>query len=288
MSTSADEPEGRVNTYFIDPESGAEMARLIEQDQIVTRSMGGLFSERKDMVGIGRILDLACGPGGWALNVATAYPNIQVVGIDISKIMIEYARAQAHVRRLQNIHFQIKDILQPLDFPDASFDLINARFIVFIPRVYWPILLQECRRLLRPGGTIRLTDAEVPITTSPSFQQFTAKATHAFKEAGHSFSPDGALTGIIPVLGKLLRDAGYKHVQTKADAIEWSYGTENYQTFYHDHMVGIKLSQPFLIRKNVATQEELDLLYEQILQEMQSKDFCAVLMLLRAWGEKPA
>ena len=262
MSRSADEPGERENTYFIDPESGAEMARLIGQDQMVTRSMGGLFSERKDMVGIKRGLDLACGPGWW--------------------------QAQAHVRRLQNIRFQVKDVLQPLDFPDASFDLINARFIVFVPRVYWPTLLQECRRLLRPGGTIRLIEAEVPITTSPAFQQYAARATWAFKEAGHSFSPDGALWGITPVLAKLLRDAGYEHVQTKADALEWSYGTESHQPFYNDYMVGMKLSHPFLIRKGVATQEELDCLYEGALEEMNAKDFCAIFIILRAWGEKPA
>lgn len=287
MSRSAGEPGERENTYFIDPESGAEMARLIGQDQMVTRSMGGLFSERKDMAGIKRVLDLACGPGWWALNVATTYPDIQVVGIDISKLMVEYAQAQAHVRRLQNIRFQTKDVLQPLDFPDASFDLINARFIVFVPRIYWPTLLQECRRLLRPGGTIRLIEAEVPITTSLAFQQYAARATWAFKEAGHGFSPDGALWGITPVLAKLLRDAGYEHVQMKADTLEWSYGTEGHQPFYNDHMVGMKLSHPFLIRKGAATQEELDRLYKEALEEMNAKDFCAIFVILRAWGEKP-
>ncbi len=284
---SAGDSSEQGNIYFMDPESGSEMARLIEQDRVVTRCMGGLFSERKDMVGIERVLDLACGPGGWALNVATTYPDVQVVGVDISRTMIEYARAQAHVRRLQNIRFQIKDILQPLDFPDASFDLINARFIVFIPRMQWPAVLRECYRLLRPGGTIRLVDGEVSITTSPTFQLISMKGTQAFKATGQSFSPDGALMGITPVLAKLLRDAGYTHVQTKADAIEWSYGTENYLSFYHDHMVAFKLGQPFLVRKNVATQEELDVLYERLLREMQDEDFCALLTLLRAWGEKP-
>ena len=288
MSMSADESGERENTYFIDPESGAEMARLLEQDRMVTRSMGGLFSERKDMRGIKRILDIACGPGGWALNVAATYPDIQVVGIDISKLMIEYARAQAYVRRLQNIRFEVQDVLQPLNFSDGSFDLINARFIVFVPRVSWSSLLQECRRLLRPGGTIRLTEAEVPITTSLAFQRFAAKATWAFKEADCSFSPDGALYGISPVLAKLLRDAGYENVQISADALEWSYGTENHRSFYHDHMVGMKLSHPFLIRKGAATPEELNLLYEQALQEMNAPDFCAMFIILRAWGEKPA
>ncbi len=288
MSTSAGEPGEPKNTYFIDSESGAEMARLIEQDQMITKGMGGLFSERKDMTGIRRILDLACGPGGWALNVATAYSDIQVVGIDISKLMIEYAQAQAHVRRLQNIRFEVKNILQPLDFPDASFDLINARFILFIPRAHWPVLLRECFRLLRPGGTIRLVDAEMSMTTSLAFQQLATTWTQVLKADGQGFSTDGASIGMTPVLGKMLRDAGYKHVQTKADAIEWSYGTENYQAFYHDYMLVWKLGQPLLIRRNAATQEELDHLYNQMLQEMQAEDFCALLVLLRAWGEKPA
>ena len=93
------------NVYFIDPESGSEMARLITQDRLITKGMGGLFAERADLVGINRILDLACGPGGWTLNVALAYPDIQVVGVDISQAMIEYAQAQAQVRRLQNVQF---------------------------------------------------------------------------------------------------------------------------------------------------------------------------------------
>ncbi len=31
------------------------------------------------------VLDLACGPGGWAIDVARAYPNIDVMGVDISQ-----------------------------------------------------------------------------------------------------------------------------------------------------------------------------------------------------------
>ncbi|GAC1368145.1 MAG: hypothetical protein NVSMB44_34360 [Ktedonobacteraceae bacterium] len=276
------------NIYFMDSESGSEMARLIGQDQIVTQAMGGLFAERIDKASIHRVLDMACGPGGWALNVATTYPSMQVVGVDISQTMIEYARAQAHVRRLQNIRFQIKDILQPLDFPPASFDFINARFLVFIPPVHWPLLLQECRRLLRPGGTLCLADAEISVTTSQAFQSFTAMGTRALKDAERSFSPDGALLGITPVLGKLLREAGYKGVQMKAHALEWSYGTEAHKAVYHDYMVAFKLGQPFLARMHAATQEELDRFYEHMLRELQAEDFCALMVLVQAWGEKPA
>ncbi len=61
------------NTYVIDAESGAEMARLIDQDRIATRAMGGLFSERDDLSTIFDVLDIGCGPGGWVLDVAHHY-----------------------------------------------------------------------------------------------------------------------------------------------------------------------------------------------------------------------
>ena len=67
MSASNNLPD-RENTYFIDPESGGEMARLLDQDWLVTKGMGGLFSDltTSEVSRIQRILDIACGPGGWA------------------------------------------------------------------------------------------------------------------------------------------------------------------------------------------------------------------------------
>jgi hypothetical protein len=59
------------NVYFNDPESGVEMARLIDQDHVINQGMGGLISERSnDFSGIRRILAIGCGPGGWALEIA--------------------------------------------------------------------------------------------------------------------------------------------------------------------------------------------------------------------------
>ncbi len=52
--------------------------------------------------------------------------------------------------------------LKPLAFEDASFDLINMRFIAaFMHQEMWPKLFLECRRLLRPGGMLRITVRKV-------------------------------------------------------------------------------------------------------------------------------
>ncbi|MGZ3621747.1 MAG: methyltransferase domain-containing protein, partial [Ktedonobacteraceae bacterium] len=91
MATLDNQP-AKSNVYISDPESGAEMARLIDQDRLVTKGMGGLFPERSnDFSGMHRVLDGACGPGGWALEIAFKYPEIEVVGFDVSQAMIDYA-----------------------------------------------------------------------------------------------------------------------------------------------------------------------------------------------------
>src|SRR5947209_19439258 len=89
------EPSASNNVYFNDPESGAEMARLIDQDRLVTRGMGGPLTGLPELSSIHRILDVACGPGGWAQEVGFAYPEIEVVGIEISQAMIGDAGARA-------------------------------------------------------------------------------------------------------------------------------------------------------------------------------------------------
>src|SRR5437588_12479277 len=93
-------------TYLLDSESAAEMARLLSQDLIITKAMEDLFPEHIDMSSLHDVLDVACGPGGWALEVAYEYPDINVVGIDASRPMIQYATMRAETQRLSNASFR--------------------------------------------------------------------------------------------------------------------------------------------------------------------------------------
>ncbi|HLH62604.1 MAG TPA: class I SAM-dependent methyltransferase [Ktedonobacteraceae bacterium] len=286
MATPDNSSEGG-NVYFNDPESGAEMARLLAQDRLVTRGMGGLFSERSDLSGIHRILDAACGPGGWALEVAFAYPDIEVVGFDVSRAMIDYARAQARVQGLNNASFHVMDIQKPLDFADESFDLVNSRFINFLPTTAWPRVMQEFGRITRPGGTIRLTESEWwYFTNSPALEELNSMVIRALKLQGASFTESGRFTGVLPMLGKFLLDAGCSSVNYRAHVIDYSYGTEAYDGFRRDAAVVFKLFQGFIVRMGVATQETLDQLYDRMQFEMLKEDFRGLMLPITAWGEK--
>ena len=275
------------NTYVIDNKSGAEMARLLDQDRLMTQGMGGLFPEREDLSGISRILDIACGPGGWAQEVAFAHPEIDVVGIDSSVAMIEHARTQAKMQRLENVRFEVMDAKKPLAFSDGSFDLINARLIVgFMSPAGWPELMRECLRLLRPGGVLRLTETEWPWVTSGALDRLLLLFARALYESGQSFSPTGAYLGITPVLRRILRDAGFTHIQGKAHCIDISSGTPAHQSYFNDVRSVFPLLQPFLQKWVGTTKEEMQSLHQEALTELLAEDFCGLWFIYTIWGEK--
>lgn len=289
MSASQEPSPGQQeNTYPIDAESAAEMARLMRQDQLITQSMGGIFPENIDLNGVQRVLDLACGPGGWALEVAYTYTDMEVVGVDISERMIAYASTQAEVQQRANASFRVMNILQPLDFPVGSFDLVNARFVSsFMLRKNWPRFFKECMRVLRPGGIVRLTEVELGLTNKPHLEQAYNMISQALNHTGVNFSPNSHYYGILHVLPYLFRQAGLSVLGNMAHFIEYSSHTPTHEGFYHDLSIAFSLLEPLMPKLQLATQQEWRDLYTQGLAEMHDEDFCAAWIVLTIWGQKP-
>lgn len=277
------------NTYFLDSESPAEMARLTHLDRITTQAMGGPLVGVPMPIKLRNILDLGCGPGGWVLDVAFDLPAAEVEGVDVSRIMVDYANARARTQQLPNASFGVMSVAQPLDFPDNAFDLVNARFLVgVLPGTKWPDFISECTRILRPGGTIRLTEmVDAGVTNSPAFERTQSLLHQAFWRSGYSFSTDGRTMGITHVMSPLLRTAGYQNVRRLAHTLEFSTNTDGWMDFYRNNEIAYKLVQPFYIKAGVATQEELDQLYQQMLTEMQAKDFYGLWHFVTFLGTKP-
>jgi ubiquinone/menaquinone biosynthesis C-methylase UbiE len=194
MSAAQEYPDAqnKSGAYVLEPGGAAEMARLMRQDSLLTQGMGGIFPEKPDLTSVQSVLDLACGPGGWALETAYTYADIEVVGVDINEGMIAYANAQVEVQQRSNVRFQVMDILKPLAFQDASFDLVNARYIVgFMRTEQWPVLMKECLRILRPGGILRFTEFEWGGANKPALKKACAMLSLAMSRAGYTFSSGG-------------------------------------------------------------------------------------------------
>lgn len=275
---------------ILSAENPTEMARLLEQDKIITEGMGGLFPERSDaeMDTLFDVLDLASGPGAWAQDVAQSYPEIELIAVDISPTTVEYANASARLRGLTNVQFRVMDINKPLAFPDDSFDLVNGRgLFTSVPRDGWPDLLAECRRVLRPGGVMRLTESGGELCNSEALERLCTIALQAMLRSGRSFSPTGVNTGILQMFGPFLRRAGFQDIKFKAHVYDHSFGTPGHRGIYENFRILFKLVQPFWIAQGVTTQEEIDPLYEQAMNDMQSEDFCGLSLGLTVWGIKP-
>ncbi|HLH60760.1 MAG TPA: methyltransferase domain-containing protein [Ktedonobacteraceae bacterium] len=276
----------REDTYVMDPESMTEMARLINQHVLITEHMGGLFPPEVDPTALTSVLDLACGPGGWVLDVARAYPEIEVVGVDISQTMITYAKARAKSQGLKNAKFQVMNILKPFTFPDQSFDMVNVRFLVgVLSPGDWPHLIEECKRVLRPGGILRLTDVDdLGITNSAALEQITALGAKAARMAKRAFFSEGRYVGTMIMLARFLRDAGFQDIHQQAHMIDWSAGTDAFPLQYDNARMALQLGSTFLTKMGVVTQEQFDDLYYQAEIDMNSSDFVAVMLYLTAWG----
>lgn len=285
---SSTPPDG--NTYVFDPESPTEMARLMAQDRITTRAMGGSFSglTQEEIAGFRTVLDLACGPGGWVLDTAFAYPNLEIAGVDISTTMVRYANASARSQGLSNASFGVMDITRPLDMESESFDLVNIRFIGgALRRDSWAPLIAECTRLLRPKGILRLTEAiDWGNGTTPAFERMGALLNQALWQTGHGFSPDGRTVGLTAMLPRLLRAGGYQSVRTQAYALEQSAQVAIWSDSYRNYEIAYIQLRPLFIKTGLISEEDFDQLYQQLLIELNSDDFCAMWHFMSCIGTK--
>ena len=97
-----------------------------------------------------RVLELACGPGGYGLHVASA--AAEVVLTDVVPAMVDIAAKRAADTGVLNARFAVRD-LEAIDEPDAAYDVVVCRDGLMFAAD--PVAaLRECARVLRAGGRL--------------------------------------------------------------------------------------------------------------------------------------
>lgn len=101
-----------------------------------------------------KVLDLACGSG----FVSCAFAKIahHVTGIDVTPAMIERARLLQQEKQLNNLFWQIGNVL-PLLYEDATFSLVITRYSFHHFIDPQAVLAQMCR-VCMPGGKVAVVD----------------------------------------------------------------------------------------------------------------------------------
>ncbi len=105
------------------------------------------------------VLDVGCGVGSIALDLAPAVAPGRVVGIDADSEQIGRATRSAAERAIENVEFFTSSVYE-LPFADASFDVVYANAVLMYVRDQVRALA-EMRRVLRPGGLAAVVDDDL-------------------------------------------------------------------------------------------------------------------------------
>jgi phosphatidylethanolamine/phosphatidyl-N-methylethanolamine N-methyltransferase len=137
-----------------------------------------------------RVLEVGVGTG---LSLPLYPRSVSITGIDVSREMLERARARVARARLKNVEALLEMDAEAMGFPDASFDKVVAMYVVsVVPRP--AKLLDELHRVCRPDGEIFIVNhfhSENPIVGA--FERALAGFSSQI-----GFNPDLDLRELIP------------------------------------------------------------------------------------------
>lgn len=117
-----------------------------------------------------RILDIGCGPGLSSWLIAQRFPELQVLGVDLSEKFIDYAK---HNHQRPNLTFQVMNATK-LDLADASFDVIASNDVIeHIPDV--ESHLSQCDRVLAQNGLVLIMSPNILNPVMPLYFAMTGQ-----------------------------------------------------------------------------------------------------------------
>lgn len=246
----------RVETYGED--LGQTSWATTEESQEIPRTLA--------LTADSRVLEIGCGSGRYALQVAQAV-GCRIVGLDTNGPGIGTARQLANDQgRSGQVQFDVADASRELAFEDASFDAAfsNDVFCHIPGRLS---LLRELHRVLKRGGRLLFSDAlviggmvsheEIAIRSSIGYYFFTPPGENErlIKEAGLRLLGAMDTSAEAAVIAKRWHQAR----ENRKDAVVTVEGESNYEGLQRFlSTVHTLTSERRLLRKAYVAQKPLD------------------------------
>ncbi|KAI8979861.1 S-adenosyl-L-methionine-dependent methyltransferase [Mycotypha africana] len=105
------------------------------------------------------IIDWRCGMGIWDVEMATLFPDAEVIGIDFKEATP--AHLQANVPNLTFVSADLTDKhagLDTIDSDSVDFLMMRDTWLTNSPSSKWDNLLAEVFRVLKPGGCVEIEE----------------------------------------------------------------------------------------------------------------------------------
>jgi len=194
-----------------------------------------------------RVLEVGSGLGLLANEVAVSAADVDVDGVEVSAAQLAAARPAPRVTFTQGD-------AHALDFPDASFDLVYARYL--LEHVAEPErVLREMRRVARPGGRVAVCENDISLLRfdppCPAFE----RAWDTFITFQTSLGGDGLIGRR---LFRLFRQAGFSDIELSVQPeIHW-HRSPGYGAWLHNIIGNLESARRGLLEARLITERDLD------------------------------
>ncbi|KAL2128755.1 hypothetical protein VTI74DRAFT_8690 [Chaetomium olivicolor] len=267
---------------YVLPNDEAEQERLDLQHHIWRLLLqGALYTaplniprpgERTELGGADfRILDLGCGTGIWAIDMADEYPRASVFGVDLSPIQPEWVPS--------NCRFHVDDYEDEWTYRDDEvFDYIHGRALSGTV-ADWAKFYRQVRQNLKPGGWCEMQEYDAWIfSDDDSFERasWTKEWVTKLDEASKMF---GKQINVAKKHKQWMIDAGFEDVQEKVIRIPigpWAKDPhlKELGRFEQLHMqMSVASHTPALFTRVWSySEQQVQLFIEGVKREFRSKD----------------
>lgn len=242
------------NAPYVLPKDDKEVQRLDFQHYMLRYLLHGNYAAPLHTPT--SILDVGCGTGRWAMEMATIFPHANVVGIDLVPPPMEQLNTPSGGAdtRPDNFAFVQGNVLEGLPFGDASFDFTHMRLLVFaLPMNRWQDVANELVRVTRPGGWVEWLEGGIATQLpGPAGERLNQFANEAARRRG--IDPSYVFR-----VGEFLQGAGLVNLQRRdiilpAGARAGRVG----QMSVTDYLAVISGMKGPLVAMGVTTSEEFD------------------------------
>jgi SAM-dependent methyltransferase len=203
------------------PEDEIEQARLDLQHEMMRRTFNGRLYLSPITGDLHNILDLGTGTGIWAIEMADANPQAQVLGMDLSPIQPWLVPP--------NVRFEVDDFNSQWTYTQP-FDFIHARALVGSSQDFLRLIRQAYDHL-RPGGYLEMTDVQMPIMSDDGTLEGTDLETWSNRQV-EACAIMGVDTTAPSKYRQMMMDAGFEDVQEQR--FKWPIGTWPRDSFFKE------------------------------------------------------
>ncbi|HEU5376310.1 MAG TPA: class I SAM-dependent methyltransferase [Ktedonobacteraceae bacterium] len=260
------------NSDYLLPKDKDEEYRLNFQHHALYQAIGSHYVA-PIAESIRLILDSGTGTGIWPIEMASVFPQAQVIGVDIDPALFKQDVPD-------NCYLRTGNILTGLPFPDALFGYTHQRLLTAaITAENWTRAVRELIRVTRSGGWVELVELDHQMQNAGPAGQ---RLQELMASVGKSLGFDGE---VIRHLGDLLKQEGLQSVEVQPILLpvgEW--GGRPGSMMRRDFLSVIETLKPLYCQRGDMASSEFDQLVTIMAEEWETYRACCTFFV--AYGKR--